>query len=629
MPKTLRALVVVLAVLGIAASASAQSPYPVDRYLRVRHAFAPTFNPSASQVAFLTNTTGNYQVWSVAAEGGWPRQLSFGEDRVGGVAWSPVDPTRLVFAMDKGGNERSQLYLLTSDGSVAEDLTADPDHIYNLGGFSRDGTKLAYATNRRAAQDFDVYVMDLATREARVVFEKGGWCEPAGFSPDGTKLLVRVVASSYDADLYLVDLATGKARHLTPHKEFARYEDAQWLPDGSGFYLRTDQDAEFLSLARYDLARKRPAVEPSPAWDVEDLALSEDGRRLAVVTNENGVSRPRVRDLVRGGEVDLPPLPAGRITDLSFSRDGEKLLFAFSDPTRVTDVWTVRLATGKLVQVTQSSTGGLPPESFAAPTAAIVPSFDGKQVPVFVYRPAASGAAKRPALLLVHGGPEEQARAEFSWIAQYFVGRGFVVVVPNVRGSAGYGREYLHADDVEKRLDSVKDLAAVARWTKAQPGVDPGAVGVLGGSYGGYMVLAALTEFPDEFAAGVSIVGIANFVTFLERTGAWRRALREAEYGSLEKDRALLEAISPLAKADRITAPLMLIQGANDPRVPASEAEQMAAAIRARGGKVEYLLYADEGHGLSKLANRLDAYPKMAAFLEKYLGREGQSPIRK
>jgi dipeptidyl aminopeptidase/acylaminoacyl peptidase len=312
-------------------------------------------------------------------------------------------------------------------------------------------------------------------------------------------------------------------------------------------------------------------------------------------------------------------MPEGIVGGFEFSPDGERLAFTLTGPNHNPDVWVVALPDGKARRLTRSSTAGIPPRTFRRPRVVRYPTFDGREIPAFFYEPETS-PENAPVVVNVHGGPESQSRPLFAPVTQYLLGRGYAVFAPNVRGSTGYGKAYTHLDDVYLRMDSVKDLAYAAEWLR-----DRGheRVAVMGGSYGGFMVLAALTEYPELWTAGVDIVGIANMVTFLENTSSYRRALREPEYGSLERDRGFLEFISPLHKAEEITAPLMVIHGKNDPRVPVGEAEQIVEKVKKNGGAVEYLLYEDEGHGLVKLKNRLDAYPKIAAFLDKHFARAG------
>lgn len=316
----------------------------------------------------------------------------------------------------------------------------------------------------------------------------------------------------------------------------------------------------------------------------------------------------------------LDPLGVAALMDakLSFSADSKRLAFSFHGATKTSDIHVWDLESDELRAVTRASHGGLSPDRFVPPELVYYPTFDDQEIPAWFYQPEPQ-AEPAPAVVVVHGGPEGQSRPNLSFLAQYLVQHGYAVLVPNVRGSTGYGNAYSHLDDVEKRMDSVADLAHAAAWMKRQAGVAGDRIAVYGGSYGGFMVLAALTTYPDVFAMGVDIVGISNFVTFLGKTSGYRRAHREAEYGSLEKDRAFLERISPLNHIEKIKVPVMVIHGANDPRVPLSEAEQLVAALEARGIETEFLVFEDEGHGLVKLANKLVAYPAIVDFLDRQL----------
>jgi dipeptidyl aminopeptidase/acylaminoacyl peptidase len=419
-------------------------------------------------------------------------------------------------------------------------------------------------------------------------------------------ILVARATTPFDHDLFLVDASTGAATHLTPHSGEVQYGSARLLEDG-GVLCACDAGSQFARLAVLG-GDGAPTFLTADDADVDEVAVG--GERRAWVVNDRGWGTL----FVDGHAVES--LPAGIPTGLAFSPDGRRLALALVRPDEPGDVWVLDLDGPPTTQpparrVTRSSRAGLPADALRPPALRHVTSFDGLQVPYFLY-----GPAEAPTLLWVHGGPESQERPALNPVIQYFQARGLTVAAPNVRGSTGYGRTYHHLDDVERRLDSVADVAALARALGAERGVP---VGVMGGSYGGYMTLAAVTEHPDLWRAAVDVVGIANFVTFLERTGAYRRALREAEYGTLAHHRDLLERISPLRKVDRIRAPLLVIHGANDPRVPVEEAEQIVGAIRARGGVVEYLRYEDEGHGLVRLPNRIDAYTRVAGFLERHL----------
>ena len=591
--------------------------YEFARYLKVRGAWGASWSPDRSKVSFLTEITGVPQVWEVSVGGGWPEQLTFHEERVSGAEYSPVE-NKVLFTMDAGGNERSQLFLL-EDGQVT-DLTRMPKAIHYSGGFSPDGSRVAYTATRRNGTDFDVFVLDLGVEggEHEAVWEPGGYHTVAGWSPDGSSLIVSRHHSNVNNDLYLLDLESGEARLLTPHEGDARFSAANFTPGEAreGIFLATDRDGDFVRLARLDLSTLDLTYLTPDDRDVERVELSKDGRYLVASRNVEGYSDVLLFN-GRGRRMPDPDVPEGIAGGFAFSPDSKRLAFTLTGPGRNPDVWTLDLPSGEARRLTRSSTAGIPPRSFRRPDLVRYPTFDGHKVPALFYEPKDGGdPADTPVVVNVHGGPESQSRPAFAPVTQYLLHRGYGVFFPNVRGSTGYGKAYTHLDDVRLRMDSVKDLAHAAYWLRER---GHERVGVMGGSYGGFMVLAAMTEYADLWSAGVDIVGIANLVTFLENTGSYRRSLREPEYGSLENDREFLETISPIHKADDITAPLMVIHGKNDPRVPVGEAEQIVNRVRGNGGAVEYLLYEDEGHGLAKLKNRLDAYPKIAAFLDRHL----------
>ena len=586
-------------------------PYEFDRYLKIRAAYGATWSPDGRRLAFLTDITGVPQAWEMPTSGGWPEQLTFDDERVSGVYYSPKE-NRVVYSMDAGGNERAQLFLL--GGGEEQDLTRAPDAIHYFGGFSPEGERIAFTATRRNGTDFDVFTQDLFG-EPEMVWETSGYHTVADWAPDGSFLVVSRHYSNLDNDLYKLDLSSGEASLLTPHQGDTRFSGARVTPSGNGLFLATDHDGDFMRLAHMDLPTAELEYLTSDEWDVESVELSRDGRWLLASRNVEGYS-----DFVlfsgEGRRLPEPEMPRGIFGGFEFSPDGDRLAFTLTGPDRNPDVWIVGLPDGEPRRLTRSSTAGIPMRSFKRPEIVRYPTFDGREISALFYEPDAENA---PVIINVHGGPESQSRPLFAPVTQYLLRRGYAVFMPNVRGSTGYGKAYTHLDDVYLRMDSVKDLAHAAGWLK-----DRGhrRVAVMGGSYGGFMVLAALTEYPELWAAGVDIVGIANMVTFLENTGSYRRALREPEYGSLERDREFLESISPIYKAQEIKAPLMVIHGKNDPRVPVGEAEQIVENVRNNGGVVEYLLYEDEGHGLAKLKNRLDAYPKIAAFLDLHLADE-------
>lgn len=522
--------------------------YDIERYLNIRSAYGASFSADGERLSFLMDTTGVPQVWTVDSPGAWPEQRTFYEERVTFASWSPERP-ELAFGMDNGGNERAQLFRLEPDTGVIENLTEHPDAKHRWGGWSHDGERFAFTSNRRDHAVFDVYVQarDGTGTDTELVHEGDGWLTVGGFSPDDSKLIVQEAYSNFDQDVSVLDLATGELTHLTPHQGTVRFQSPEWGPDGENVYMVTDCGSDTLELVRYELA---------------------SGEFTTVET---------------GGDHEL---------------DGLSIDHA--------ERWTL------------AATAGIPRDTFVPPELVRYPTFDGRDIPAFFTLPEESSEGETPVIVDIHGGPESQRRPSFSAVKQYFLSRGYAYFEPNVRGSAGYGKAYGHLDDVEKRMDSVADIEAAVEWLHDHPAVDPDKIVAMGGSYGGFMVLAAMTEYPDLWAAGVDIVGIANFVTFLENTGDWRRELREAEYGSLEDDREFLESISPINNVETIRAPLFVLHGENDPRVPVSEAHQLVEEAREHA-HVRELIFDDEGHGFTKLENRIEAYSQIADFLDEYV----------
>jgi dipeptidyl aminopeptidase/acylaminoacyl peptidase len=617
--------------------------FGIDRFLNVRAAVGPTFSPDGRFVAFLMDVTGVDQVWQVPVEGGWPVQLTFSDENIAGVEYSPVRH-EIIYGIDSGGDELTQLHRLhgvgvadhgLGDGWTADDLTRQPKARHNFGGWSRDGEQIAFTGNREDAGRFDTFVQKIGDDEARRV-EKGpgGFYFVLGWSPDDASLLTWHEESNFNHNLFIVDVKMGKSRRITEHKGDAQYEGARWSADGKAVYCVSNADGRDLpGLAKIDVESGKLSYVEMPEHEVGAAYPSPKGRWLAWVVNEGGRSGLYLRDLVKDKAYEAPGLPTGVVGRVEFAPDDGRLAFTFQGPRHNPDVWLWDLTTGgkdprpapaeKLRPLTRASRAGLPFNEFVEPESIKYKTFDGRMIPAWWYEPpaAARGNDDRPPPVIVypHGGPESQTRAGFNAVFQFFLQHGYGVLAPNVRGSTGYGTAYMNLDNTTKRMDAVADFAHAAYWLRDQKKGDPKRLAVYGISYGGFMVLAQLTTYPDLWAAGVDVVGIANFITFLEHTSAYRRPHREAEYGSLKDDREFLEKISPINHVDKIKCPLMVVHGANDPRVPVGEAEQIVAALKKRMSPVEYIRYEDEGHGVEKLKNKLDVYPKIVAFLDKHL----------
>jgi dipeptidyl aminopeptidase/acylaminoacyl peptidase len=518
--------------------------------------------------------------------------------------------------MDEGGSEFFQLHLLDPATGHARRLT-DGESRNGGAEWSRDGGRIAWTSTRRNGRSNDVWVMEVAdTASARIAVEApdGSSWGAADWDATGTRLLVAQYVSITDSRVHLLDLSTGERSTLAGGDD----RPASWLgiepaftADGRGVFLATDDGSEFRRLVRLDLATGE--VEPLTAdipWDVEAFALDDARTRAAFATNEDGISRLYLMDPASGERTRMEGLPVGVLGRLEFSPDGSRLALTMSTAGSPSDVFVIDLAGGPLeagerVQWTFSEVGGLDPASFVEPELVRFESFDGREIPAFVYAPA--GAGPFPVIVSIHGGPEGQYRPGFSSTFQMWAEvLGAAVVAPNVRGSSGYGKEYVALDNGILREDSVKDIGALLDWIAERPDLDEERVAVYGGSYGGYMVLASLVHYPERIRAGVDYVGISNFVTFLENTQDYRRDLRRPEYGD-ERDPAMrehLESISPANHADRIRSALFVVQGANDPRVPASESEQIVREVRSNGQTVWYMLAHNEGHGFARKPNQ-------------------------
>jgi dipeptidyl aminopeptidase/acylaminoacyl peptidase len=577
-----------------------------------------------------TNASGLDQLAEVVH--GRMRPLTALPDRVSG-RYLPGRRAAVV-EVDSGGDERFGLAVLNLDDPDLpvrrrEDLrwlTDDPTAVHRTAGVAPDGRTIAFVSNRRNRVDFDVYLLDLDTGISTCLYDGGGWCMPAsGFSPDGRRLAVlRPGTRPLDTDLLLLDVVTGEVQVVLPHPDQAAQVGAPAWLDATTFLVSSSVGRDLRAVVRCDLEAGSRETVLERDWDL-DVWTSADGSTALVVANVDGSSDACLHDA--GTLARREPLPlltpdavitSSSLPDPLLAPDGSTVLVTVTSPRLTGDVWRFDTRSGVLSRVTRSP-GAPEPDSVVPPERHRVRSFDGVEVPLFLYRPQlAPGAAPPPVVVVVHGGPEAQSTTSWSPTVQGLAARGYAVVVPNVRGSTGYGKRYAALDDTTRRLDSVADLAAVHGWLRGA-GLDPSRAALWGGSYGGYMVLAGCAFQPSLWAAGVDIVGISDLVTFLQNTADYRRAHREREYGSLAADREFLAAASPLRRVEEIRAPLFVVHGANDPRVPLSEAEQLTASLRERGVRCELLVYGDEGHGLARLVNQLDAYPQAADFLDSIL----------
>ena len=598
----------------------------VGPYLEFRLASFQSWHPQRMEMLITTRFADTPQIHSVAHPGGARRQLTFFNEPVAGASYQPRAGKYLVFSQDTGGGEFFQLYRF--DPATAHVTLLTDGKSRNMGAVWADsGNQLAYTSTRRNGRDNDLYVIDpLRPESNRMVsaVSGGGW-SIADWSPDESSLLVANYVSINQSHLFLLNLKDGQMKPVTPVGQTGvSWANAQFSQDGKAVFATSDEGAEFRRLVRLELSTGAVSVlTPNLKWDVETLELSPDGRLLAYVANEDGASVLHLLDVESRQERPLPSLPLGVLTGLEWHPNGSALGFSLSSAQSPADAWSVNLATGSLTRWTESETGGLNAAQFRPPELVRIPSFDGLNISGFLYRPdPAKFPGPRPVVVIIHGGPESQSRPVFLGRNNFLIDQlGVALLYPNVRGSSGYGKTFLTLDNGRLREDSVKDIGAFLSWLERDPLLDRQRVAVMGGSYGGYMTLASLVHFGSRLRAGIDIVGISSFVTFLENTQDYRRDLRRVEYGD-ERDpemRALLTRISPLNQVTRIRTPLLVVQGLNDPRVPVTEAEQMVKALRAQGSTAWYLMAKDEGHGFAKKKNADFQFLSTLLFLEENL----------
>lgn len=600
----------------------------VRRYTEFRSAGLADWHPTRREMLISTRFGNTAQLHRVARPGGDRTQLTFFEEPVGGASYEPVHGNYLVFSRDVGGNEFTQLYRMDLPGGRTTLLT---DGKSQNGGvrWSRKGDRIAYGSTRRNGADRDLYIMNPLdpTTDRRVAEVSGGGWSVLDWSQGDTELLLLETFSVNSSRLWRLKLTTGERLLITPDApgDTVSRGTARWGKDGKGIYLVSDESSEFRKLGYLDVATGRHTVlTPGIEWDVNAFELSPDGRRIALVTNEAGTSRLYLLDTGTRRLRPVTQIPVGLIGGLTWRRGGTELGFTMGTARTAADVYSLDVVNGALTRWTESETGGLDTSELPEPELVRWKSFDGLEISGFLYRPPARFQGRRPVLVNIHGGPEGQSTPGFLGRNNYFLMElGVAIILPNVRGSTGYGKTFVKLDNGMKREDSVRDIGALLDWIPTRPDLDGEKVMITGGSYGGYMTLATATLYNDRICCSLDVVGISNFVSFLTNTESYRRDLRRVEYGD-ERDpamRAYLEETAPLHRADRITKPLFVVQGGNDPRVPRSEAEQMVAAVKRNGSPVWYLLAADEGHGFRKKANvDFQFYATVSFVLEHLVG---------
>jgi dipeptidyl aminopeptidase/acylaminoacyl peptidase len=607
-------------------------PIPVSvaekarKYTESRQAKFASWNPTARAMLILTRFAETTQVHLVSMPGAARKQLTFFPDRVTDASFPAEKADYFVLSKDVGGNEFYQNYRFDlKTGEIS--LLTDGKSRNSLGVWSHHGNLLAYSSTRRNGKDSDIYVVADANKETDHLVAQvssPGW-EPLDWTEDAKTLLVMQEISINQTNLFVVDASSGQMTQINPmsNGEKVAYGAAVFSKDGKSLYLTSNQNSEFQRLGRLDVKTNefRPLTDRI-SWSVELISLSADGSQLAFVTNEDGISRLYLLDTASNQYSQITGIPDGVISTLAWHSDNRILAFTISAADAPSDVFSFDTQSKAIERWTESETGGIPAESFAKPELVKWPTFDDRTISGFLYRQSSAPAKKLPVIINIHGGPEAQFRPIFLGRYNYFLNElGIAMIFPNVRGSDGYGKTFLDLDNGMKREDSVEDIGALLNWIKSRPDLDSDRVMITGGSYGGYMTLACSFHYADRIRCSLDVVGISNFVTFLEHTESYRRDLRRVEYGD-ERDPAMREfllRISPLNNIGKITKPLFIVAGQNDPRVPVAEGQQMVDALRNRGQTIWYLVAKDEGHGFAKKPNADFQFYASVKFVEDYL----------
>ena len=594
-------------------------PPDIVRFLLAEGASSARLSPNGETVAFRWAVSGEPQLWTVAADGGFPRQLTFG----GGITffeWSP-DGADLIVGRDAEGNEREGYYMLSRDGNAERQILPLSDAFRRFGMFSNDGSRFLYSSTERNGRDFDIYVANVEDGETRRVYEGSFGFFPAAWQPDGDLVIVSETRGEDANDVHLLDITSGDMQALFQPDVAAAYENFAWLADGSGFYMATNEDREFKALAHYSLKERKLEIVASPERDVSNVALSSDNRYLVWTENDDGYSRLRGWDRERNRALAVPQLKDG-VFAVDVAGSANAAAVRVSGPDTPGDVFLWRLEDGQLTHAVRASLGGLDPASFVVPESLRYPARDGVELQGLLYRPKTQDADDAPPVVVqVHGGPTAQSRPSFRPLEQYLAANGIAVFAVNVRGSTGFGKTYARLDNQEKRLDSVRDLVDTVAFLSQDKDLDTNQIAVMGGSYGGYMVNAVLGSFPGTFDAGVSIVGVSDWVRALSDASPALKASDRIEYGDIREQRwqEFYAKNSPINNADKITVPLLVSHGVNDPRDPVTESDRLVRAVRENGHDVTYMRFPDEGHSIRKRSNRVAFYRTLSAFLNEQL----------
>lgn len=667
---SLRRFLAPIALFALAATPAAADEAQDLRDLVVRlgkigSCTSPSFSPDAKRLAMLCSLSGLPQIWTVPVEGGWPTQVTALDDQISSVEWSPIDPDVLAFSLAPGGGLNEQIYVVQPNGLSLQRITEGGKVNNRFLGWTPNGEYLILGSNRANAGSMDSYLFHLGRGRIRLASVNNGVGTMSDVSQDGRWGLVGRVKGRGDSNVHLVGLKQRADLLLTPHEGPASVGNAQFSPDGQTVYLASDLGRDRIAFARLRLETRSGADRPeatreeeeeeeyegyergkevAPPADVKagspeviasrddadlnSFEISEDGKTAVLVWNVAGESQLSFLDLATLKETPGPDLPGALASGMDFSKDGNLLALTLSGANLPADVWVLDRASGQIRQVTFSPHAGIVLDALVAPTLVKLKAHDGLELSGWLYRPPGpSGTTAGPVVISFHGGPEAQERPNFNSTYQALLSRGISVLAPNVRGSSGFGKKFVNLDNGEQRVGAIQDIKACVDYLVNERIADPKRIGIMGGSYGGYMTMVGLTEYPELFAAGANLFGMINFETFFSHTEPWMAAISTTEYGDPATQKDLLRRLSPIHKVDRIKSPTIVLHGANDTNVPVVEAEQTVESLKKRGIPVEYVLFPDEGHGFRKTPNRVRSTVAVVEWFDRYLNPEaGETP---
>ncbi|MBA2258077.1 MAG: S9 family peptidase [Acidobacteria bacterium] len=622
-----RAALIAAGIAFAVSGASAQSAkrpqkqYSIEQFMNTVSVNGSSFSPDESRILFSSNKTGIWNAYTIPVTGGeWTPVTTSTGDSTFAVAYFPNDE-RILFTRDQGGNELNHLYVRTPDGQE-RDLTPGEKLKASFSGFTPDGSAFYVQSNKRDPRFFDIYRYDAKTYEPTLFYQNEGYF-PSAVSDDGKWVSLTKVITTTNTDVYLWSAETKEVKRLTPHTGNAQASPSSFDRASKYLYYTTNDGSEFTRLRRYELATGTHEDIEKAKWDVLGVAFSKTGKYRGTAINEDGRTAIRVIDTTTGKPLMLPSLPSGGVASVNFAKSESQIAFYLNADRSPSDLYSLKIGSDKPVKLTSALNPEIDPADLVDTQVVRFKARDGVEIPNILWKPhQATPAKKAPAIVWVHGGPGGQTTAGYSAVIQYLVNNGYVVLGINNRGSSGYGKTFFAADDQKHGREPLWDCVDAKKYLASLPYVDGSRVGIVGGSYGGYMVLAALTYQPDVFDAGVDLFGVSNWLRTLESIPAWWEAQRTALYaeiGDPVKDKELLRKISPAFHGDKIRKPLMVLQGANDPRVLKAESDDIVAAVKKNGVPVDYIVFADEGHGFTKKKNQIEGYAAMLKFLDTHL----------